>query len=40
MVDAGAAICLAFILARSAGDTHCATAAQHAGIPTTIHRAN
>jgi hypothetical protein len=38
MVHAGADLCLAFIRARSPGATHCATAAQRAGILTTIHR--
>jgi hypothetical protein len=38
MVDASAVGCLAFIRAHSRGATHCATAAEQAGIPTTIHR--
>lgn len=40
MVAAGADLCLAFIHNSSRGATHCAHAAQKAGIHTTIHRAN
>lgn len=38
MIQAGADLCLAFIRDQSPGATHCAQAAQAAGIPTTIHR--
>lgn len=39
MVDAGADVCLAFIRNVSPGATHCASAAQAAGIRTLIVRA-
>ncbi|OKA03367.1 SLOG family protein [Amycolatopsis regifaucium] len=38
MVNAGADYCLAFIHDNSRGATHCAEAAQRAGIHTVIHR--
>lgn len=38
MVDRGADLCLAFIRDNSPGATHCATAAQAAGIETRIFR--
>jgi hypothetical protein len=38
MVDLGADLCLAFIKANSTGASHCAQAAEDAGIPMRIYR--